>query len=127
MATADEYRKLRDIFGLNALDQSDAQQYIKRLDTLSKLITLCGLIDERHDSLSVLEYNGLIRTAQRLRIEMDAYGNAVYSGEETLWLDIIDSILDDAFLKPPVSYVYLQSSPPAQPETDPQEDVCPHP
>ena len=65
MTTADEYRKLRDIFGLNALDQSDAQQYINRLDTLTKLITLCGLIDERRSTLSVLEYNGLVRTAQR--------------------------------------------------------------
>lgn len=123
MTTADEYRKLRDIFDLNALDQSDAYQYINRLDTLTKLITLCGLIDERRSTLSVLEYNGLVRIAQRLRIEIDANGNTVYSGEETLWLDIIDSILDDAFLKPPVSYVCFHSQQPEQPEAAQQEGV----
>ena len=65
------------------------------------LKTIVKLLDQRQDTLSAIEFNGLLRMALRLRQEL---------AEQTV-IDIepgcdairsIDSVLDRAFVKPPV-------------------------
>lgn len=107
MTTAEDRRIIRETYGLRALDQDGADQYIDRISLLTTLVTVCGLLERRHDKVSAIEYNGLLRIALRLRMELDLLHSPsdVNPGEETHWLAIVDGILDRSFFKPLTPYV----------------------
>ncbi len=83
--------------------QHDAEQDSERLQKLYALITLCELLDQRGETLGPVEYNGLLRMALCLKVEIDLFHSHDQT-DDCDWRGWVDEVLDQTFVKPPLAY-----------------------
>ena len=87
--------------------QHDAEQDSERLQKLYALITLCELLNQRGERLGPVEYNGLLRMALCLKVEIDLFHNLhnqTPADDGCDWRGWVDEVLDQTFVKPPLAY-----------------------
>ena len=86
--------------------QHDAEQDSERLHKLYALITLCELLSQRGEKLGPVEYNGLLRMALCLRLEIDLFHShgQTPTDDGCNWRGWVDEVLDQTFVKPPLAY-----------------------
>ena len=84
--------------------QHEAEQDSERLQKLYALITLCELLSQRGETLGPVEYNGLLRMAQCLKVEIDLFHSHDQTDDDCDWRGWVDEVLDQTFVKPPLAY-----------------------
>ena len=84
--------------------QHDAEQDSERLQKLYALITLCELLSQRGETLGPVEYNGLLRMALCLKVEIDLFHSHDQTDDDCDWRGWVDEVLDQTFVKPPLAY-----------------------
>ena len=84
--------------------QHDAEQDSERLQKLYALITLCELLSQRGETLGPVEYNGLLRMALCLKVEIDLFHSHDQMNDDCDWRGWVDEVLDQTFVKPPLAY-----------------------
>ena len=84
--------------------QQNAEQDSERLQKLYALITLCELLSQRGEKLGPVEYNGLLRMALCLRLEIDLFHSHDQTADDCNWRGWVDEVLDQTFVKPPLAY-----------------------
>lgn len=107
MTIAGDRQTIHNIFGLDTLSPQDTGLPYPPISTYSELAVVSNLLERRRDTLNEIEYDGLLRVALRLREEIDCCYTVptAHPDEEAHWLDMIDNILDRAFITFPKPYV----------------------
>lgn len=106
------------LFGLNALSPQDATACDRHTGTYSELTVVSNLLEQRRDTLNNIEYDGLLRVALRLRQEVDYRYTVPDHDEYSHWLNMIDHILDQAFITYPKPYANVGTYPSDSDDTE---------